>query len=689
MRRHSLLLAALCFSIAAPAAVAAARAPSTAQVDALFAQWDKPDSPGAVVAVLKDGKVVFQGAYGMADIEREAANKAATSFHIASLSKQFTAFAIHLLAQDGKLGLDDDVRKYLPELPDYGTPITINQLLHHTSGLRDQWNLLTMAGWRLDDVITEDDVLNIVRRQKSLNFKPGQEHLYCNTGYTLLGLIVKRVSGRSLQAFAQERMFAPLGMEHTRFQENYRTLVKGRASSYVRGPDGAYQYVALSFSNVGATSLFTTSGDLARWDENFYDARVGGKSLLVQMQSKGKLANGSVLPYAAGLVMQNYRGLDVVEHGGSDAGFRANLMRFPKQHFSVMILSNAGDLNAGKLTRDVADLYLADALGAAPPAAKAAATPAATPAATVEVSIAAAALDAFVGEFVLAPNFSLRFTREGERLMVEPSGQERLPVFASGERTFFSKAVDARFTFELPGKDGTVDGGVLHQNGRNMPARRVKARGADVAQLGERSGEFYSDELHVLYTLAHQDGRLVLRHPRGEMALQQESANVFNGGFPIGKLQFNCVAGKGCNSFSLNNGRVRKLVFSKVTISPVGPDPIGAAFDVAPPFAETPFYLRGSMNQWSVKDRLLAAGPAQYAVKVMLEPGLHEFKIGSEDFSAIDFGAFAGDDATALGKPKKLGAVGANLKLTVPTRGAYVFTLDTSDALAPQLTVKN
>ncbi len=681
MRHSPSLLAALCFSLALPAAVASAATPSRQQVDALFADWNKPDTPGAVVAVLKDGKTVFQGAYGMADIEREAANKAATSFHIASVSKQFTAFAIHLLAQDGKLGLDDDVRKYLPEMPDYGAPITINQLLHHTSGLRDQWNLLALAGWRLDDVITEGDVFDIVRRQKRLNFAPGKEHLYCNTGYTLLGMIVKRVSGQSLPAFTQARMFGPLGMVHTQFHDDYRSLVKGRASSYVRGPDGAYQYLALSYSNVGATSLFTTIEDLARWDQNFYDGRVGGMAMLAQMQAKGKLGNGREIGYGSGLGLGDYRGLDVVEHGGADAGFRANLMRFPKQHFSVLILSNAGDLDSGKLARDVAELYLGDVMSAAPPAAKSAAP--------VEVKIAPAKLDAFVGQFALTPNFLLQFTRDGDRLMVEATGQDQLPVFASGERSFFIKAADAEFIFDAPGQDGVVGGGILRQHGHDQPAKRVQPAAADASQLAARSGEFYSEELHVLYTLATRNGKLMLRHPRGEMALQQESDNVFNGGFPIGRLEFRCLAGQGCNSFAINNGRVRKLVFSKVSIKPVGPDAIGAEFDAPPVFADTPLFLRGSMNQWSARDRMLPAGPASYAVKLMLEVGVHEFKIGSEDFTAVDLGAFAGDDAAAPNKPKQLDAVGANLKLTVPVRGSYVFTLDTSDARAPRLTIRN
>jgi CubicO group peptidase (beta-lactamase class C family) len=255
-------------------------------------------------------------------------------FHLGSVSKQFTAFAIYLLVQDGRLSLDDDVRKYLPKLHDFGKVITIRQLLHHTSGVRDQWNLLRLAGWRLEDVITNDDVARLLFQQTELNFAPGDQFLYSNSGYTLLAMVVKQVTGKTLPAFAKERIFDPLGMAHTHFQDDYGIVVKDRAYSYARQPDGKYQYVALSDSTVGPSSLLSTVGDLARWDENFYTGEVGGPALLAQMQEKGKLNNGKEIEYASGLEIGKYRGLRTVEHAAAmphialiSSGFRTNISR--------------------------------------------------------------------------------------------------------------------------------------------------------------------------------------------------------------------------------------------------------------------------------------------------------------------------------------------------------------------------
>jgi len=269
-------------------------------VDQIFAQWAGPDSPGASIAVIENGKIIYSKGYGSANLEYGVPNTPATVFDLASVSKQFTAFAIHLLAQDGKLSLDDDVRKYVPRLHDFGKVITIRQLLHHTSGVRDHWNLLILAGWRLDDVITDGDVARLLFRQTELNFAPGDRYLYSNSDYTLLAMVVKQVSGRTLPEFAKECIFDPLGMSHTHFQNNYGVVVKDRAYSYARQPDGKYQYVALSSS-----SLFSAVGDLARWDENFYTGEVGGPALLAQMQEKGKLNNGKEIDYASGLESVN------------------------------------------------------------------------------------------------------------------------------------------------------------------------------------------------------------------------------------------------------------------------------------------------------------------------------------------------------------------------------------------------
>ena len=250
----------------------------TARVDKLFERFNKPDSPGCAVAVVRDGRIVYEHGYGMADLDHDIPITPSTVFHVASMSKQFTATAIVLLAQEGRLSLDDPVRKYVPEVPDFGVPITLRHLIHHTSGLRDQWELLEMAGWRYSlDLITDDDVLELVSRQKELNFKPGEKFLYCNTGYTLLAQVVKRVSGKSLREFTEERIFKPLNMTSTHFRDDHAEIVKRQAYGYV--PDKAtFRLSVTNFDTVGATSLLTTVEDLAVWDRNFYDKRVGGEA---------------------------------------------------------------------------------------------------------------------------------------------------------------------------------------------------------------------------------------------------------------------------------------------------------------------------------------------------------------------------------------------------------------------------
>jgi CubicO group peptidase (beta-lactamase class C family) len=250
----------------------AATAGQETVVDKVFAEWDSTVSPGCALSVIKDGKIIYKRGYGMADLDHDIPISPETVFHVASISKQFTAAAILLLAQEGKLSLDDDVRKYVPELPDFGALITIRQLIHHTSGLRDQWSLLGLAGWRYSlDLITDDDVLDVMSRQKELNFLPGEKHVYCNTGYTLLAQIVKRVSGQSFREFTTSRIFKPLDMKSTHFRDDHAEIVKHIAYGYVNGEGGnSYRLSVTNFDTVGATSLLTTVEDLAQWDENFY-----------------------------------------------------------------------------------------------------------------------------------------------------------------------------------------------------------------------------------------------------------------------------------------------------------------------------------------------------------------------------------------------------------------------------------
>jgi CubicO group peptidase (beta-lactamase class C family) len=334
---------------------------TTNKVDKLFATWDKTTSPGTTLAVIRDGKLVYKRGYGMAKLEDGIVMTPDKIFDIGSVSKQFTAICIVMLVRDGKISLDDNVRKYIPELPDYGTPITIRHLLHHTSGLRDYNALLELAGFRGDsDCPTVEEALDAICRQKKLNYPPGQEYSYTNTGFFLLSQIVERVSGKSLNAFAQEHIFKPLGMEHTLFQDDHTQIIKDRATGY--DPDGQGFKIDMSnWDETGDGNVYTSVEDLYLWDQAFYNFKLG-KDVMDMLHTKGTLNDGKPIDYAFGLVVTEYKGLKVVEHGGAWAGFRAGIVRFPDEKFSVICLANLGTMDPSGLCFKVADIYLAGKL---------------------------------------------------------------------------------------------------------------------------------------------------------------------------------------------------------------------------------------------------------------------------------------------------------------------------------------
>ena len=554
------LLSILPLAACLPAYATTPLASKQQQVDALFARWNRVDTPGAAVEVVEDGKVVYRRGFGMADIEQDRPITPSTPFHVASLSKQFTAFAVLLLAQDGKLSLDDDVRRYLPEVPDFGHVIRIRQLLDHTSGLRDQWNLLSMAGWRMEDVITEQDIMRLVQRQHGLNFVPGAEFDYSNTGYTLLGLVVERVSGESLAAFSRERIFGPLGMKHTFFHERYSTLVPGRAQSYQPSADAGYEAVALSYSTVGPTGLFTTADDLERWERNFDDARVGGKSLLARMQTPGKLDDGSALDYADGLFVGEYRGLRTVDHDGADAGFRSYALRFPDQHLAIVVLGNGADIQAVRLGQRIADIYLEGQLEARP-------APVPDYSASAQVKIDPARLDALVGTYALDNGSAITFARENDHLVGWTAGDDRMAFYPSGEREFFAKLTNARFTFDAPGANGKSPGGTWQKNTRSRQATRIPPVEFTDRERKAIAGEYYSDELHVLYTVSVKEGSVVLHGPRGDIPLAPFEKDSSFGPWPFGLVRFQCPPQGACTGFTATEDRARDIPFTKVAIT--------------------------------------------------------------------------------------------------------------------------
>jgi CubicO group peptidase (beta-lactamase class C family) len=330
------------------------------KVDKLFAQWDKPDSPGCALGVIRDGKFVYKRGYGSANLDYNAPLSSESVFYIASTSKQFTAASILLLVRRGQVSLDDDIRKYFPELPRYEAPITVNHLVHHTSGVRDYLELRGMAGRKMDEPFDNAEAVELIARQKGLNFKPGERFLYSNSNYVLMAEIVRRASGKSLGEFADENIFRPLGMTNTHFNDDRTAVVKNRVVSYAPTGNGRFRQFIKTIEAMGDGNLLTTVEDLAKWDQNFYDNKVGGEGFSQQMLTRTKLNNGEEISYAFGLGAEEYKGLKAVAHGGGFMGFRTEMIRFPEQRFTVVCLCNAGAVNPGALARQVADLYLAD-----------------------------------------------------------------------------------------------------------------------------------------------------------------------------------------------------------------------------------------------------------------------------------------------------------------------------------------
>src|SRR5690606_17154623 len=327
LRILALIAAALPLAVEAHAQ---SRPDLSARVDSLFAEWDRPGSPGCALGVVRDGRLDYARGYGYANLDHDVPITPSTVFYIASVSKQFTAASIVLLAQQGRLSPDDDVRAYIPELPDYGATITIRHLIHHTSGLRDYLTLMLLAGMRLEDVHTDAEVLDLVTRQAALNFTPGERYLYSNTGYLLMAEIVRRVSGKSLREFADEHIFRPLGMANTHFHDDRTMVVRNRALAYARNEDGSFRLdVWSNFDKVGSGGLLASVEDLALWDLNAEHQKVGGAALREQMLGRGVLNDGDTLDYAFGLIIGEYRGLRTVGHSGGSMGFRAHHLRFP------------------------------------------------------------------------------------------------------------------------------------------------------------------------------------------------------------------------------------------------------------------------------------------------------------------------------------------------------------------------
>jgi CubicO group peptidase (beta-lactamase class C family) len=523
---------------------AAANASLAGQVDRVFAQWDRAGSPGCAVAASRDGQLLYTHGYGSANLEYDVPITPASIFESGSVAKQFTAAAIVLLAQDGKLSLDDDIRRYLPEVPDFGETIRIRHLLTHTSGLRDQWELLGIEGRGPGtQVHSPATTLDLVTHQKALNFPPGTEYSYSNTGYSLLGIIVQRVSGQSLDAFTQARLFQPLGMTHTRWRDDFTAIVKGRTTAYSGTAANGFK-TDMSFTNmIGNGGLLTTVGDLLRWNENFFNPSVGGRAFVDSMQTRMVLRSGRRISYALGLEVGSYDGVAEVSHSGSTAGYRTYLARYPEQHVSLAVLCNLGSTNPVALGHQVADLLVTKPAAAAQSGAP-------------TVTLSAAQLERWAGTYVDArTDRALHLAvRDGALAMADGPSVVARPVTPNAFRAFGN--ADLVFSGSAPARRA-----LLIRDGDTSVFTEAHAGPLTKAKLAEYAGTYASDELDVVLTVVPVGELLILRRrPADEISMRP----VYDDDFAtsIGSLRFYRDAGGRVTGFGVYSGRIRNVKFN-------------------------------------------------------------------------------------------------------------------------------
>ncbi len=463
------------------------------QVDRIFADLNRGDSPGCSLGVIRDGGFVYRKSYGAASLELGVPLSSHSVFYAGSISKQFTAASVVLAAEQGYLSLDDDVRKYIPELPNYGHTITLRQMLNQTSGFRDFFDLLYFSGLDASDFNSPAEILKLTTRQKELNNPPGAEWIYSNTNYFLLGVALERATKKTLAEFAAEAIFKPLGMTHTRFYEDASVVVPERAAAYDAGKDGKFAVDwSTTYAIVGGGGLMTTVDDLLAWDNNFYVNRLGKGTLLKELETPGILNDGQPTNYGMGLMLGNYRGLATVEHDGALFGYRADLLRFPSQEFTVVCLCNAANAAPESRARKVADLFLKDEMPADAMAGQAGATQVPDP-------------SAFAGQY-LDPRKRIlySFTSADGNLL----GWGYVLTRKSANQ-FYDLWGDV-ITFDASG--GSMRTTLMVNGETYFSGARLSELHVDAASLQAFAGEYRSAELIGAMELSVEQGNLVLRN---------------------------------------------------------------------------------------------------------------------------------------------------------------------------------
>jgi CubicO group peptidase (beta-lactamase class C family) len=518
------------------------------------AAWLSDDTPGVVVGVIRGGELAFVKAYGAADLTHGVAFTPETPTNIGSTSKQFTGFALALLASRGVLSLEDDVRKHIPELPDFGSTITLRHLLTHTTGYREFINTLIIEGRQVleGDYIGPEEAVRVVQRQPKLQNEPGAEFNYNNTAFAMATMVVERVTGRPFAEWMREEVFLPLGMTKTWVRTNPGQIIPGRSSGYAAGEDGFREVRDLHGSR-GAGGIHTTPGDIAKWMRNFKTAELGGPDVIRELTTSYVLASGEPTNYGLGLFLDTNRGLRRWQHGGNDVAHSSTFVFYPDLDAGYVVFSNYQGVPGG-IAGVVANAFFGEYMTAVE-----------RPTATAGVDVPAATLRRYAGKYEMTTLGGLLVTveLEGGQLRVQMPGQPPLPLQATSMTSFNVVGAPARITFNAEG-EGVVEGLTFHQDGEH-PGRRI-ADERPAVDLAAFAGRYFSEEMETFYDLSVEDGQLVIRHRRfGPAPLTHTDGDTFSGSLPVSQVIFHRDDQGNVTGFEAGNGRARGILFQRVS----------------------------------------------------------------------------------------------------------------------------
>lgn len=557
MKKYSLLLIFCSFSL-----ISLAQVKENHAIDSLFLEWNKPDVPGGALGVIQDGKLIYSKGYGIADLEHDIEITPSSVFYIGSVSKQFVTFSILLLEEQGKLDLDHKIQKYLPDFPEYNAPLTIRHFIHHTSGVRDYLTLMYLKGRNYLDNTDEDEVYALIKRQEELNFTPGEKHLYSNSCYFMLAMIIEKAAGQSLKEFAYKNIFQPLGMKNTLFYDDNTDLIKNRVFSYSKKQnENGFNNLIMRFDLVGSGGVYSNIEDLFLWDQNFYNNKLGkgGQAIINKMHEEGLLNNGKSGGYAFALNNRTYKGLKMVNHGGSLAGYRTELMRFPDEKFSVILLANRGDANPTLTSLKIADILLKEKFVEAPKTKEIKTDQSRTYETNTRQEFT---LNQLIGHYEVQTGVVLQLTIKDDSLNVVQNWDKSSYniINTTGDTYEIPNNSSIQFVFsEL--KDDFAQTLTVFQNGNKTICKRREELDLSSLNMEDYTGEYYSKELDITYLLFLEGEKLKVKDANfnaQELTIREIDTFISNGGGFRFKRENGVIEG-----FELDAGRVTNLKFKK------------------------------------------------------------------------------------------------------------------------------